>query len=72
LKTINWGIFALAVSIACLVGLVFAGIAHRRTQQEIWEIHYQNVKMQNEIDNLKPKPYVRPSKLDYIEPEMTR
>ena len=74
MKNINWGVFALLVSIACLGGLLFAGIAHRRQQQEIWEIQSQNIQIQDDIRRLKypHKPSSKPQRFDYIEPEMSR
>jgi len=74
MEKINWGVFALLVSLACLGGLLFAGVAHRRTQQEIWEIQSQNIQIQDDIRRLKypPKPSSKPQRFDYIEPEMSR
>ena len=78
MEKINWGFFALVVAGVCFCGLIFAVIAHRRTQHEIWEIQSQNIRMQDDIFRLKhppASPTPRPNqfnRFEYVEPEMTR
>lgn len=77
MEKINWGFFALVVSAVCFCGLIFAVIAHRRTQREIWEIQSQSIRIQDDIRRLKRPPENAPkphqfNRFEYVEPEMTR